>query len=778
MANNISRKSTRRRKKKKAGSFVSSSLLFIVFALLLFVISVGVIGLAIVYSWVSSAAPLDYNAIFDQNQTTYIVDKDNKVIDELHSNENRSYVNIDKVPLNLQKAIVAIEDKRFYEHGGFDLRRMFGALFNDIKTMSKKEGASTITQQLIKNVYLSPDKAWKRKIVEIYYAIQLERRYTKPKILEAYMNTLALGHNNNGVQAASLYYFGKNVWSLNLAESAMLAGITRNPSFYSPIKYFDHAKSRQELVLKEMFNQGEIIKEEYDTAVAFKIKLLRVSKQQVKTSYFSDMVISDVLDAFVTKLGMTSEEAKSKLYNGGLRIVSTIDPKMQTAVEKVFENKANFPSSMTDKNGVIQPQSAFVLIENGTGNVKAIMGGRSTNTIRGLNRATQSKRQPGSSIKPLSVYAPAIESGYSPASIILDAPTSFGSFKPSNVDGKFRGYMTIRSAITQSVNIIAIKLVNMMGVEKSAEYLRKFHINSLILDNSVQPNDMNLSSMALGGVSVGVKPIEMAAAYSAFPNQGIYVKPISFTKILDKSGNLLFENNPESDRVLDEKAAFIMVSMMQDVVKYGTATNAKLYGIPAAGKTGTTTNNNDIWFIGYTPYFTGAVWMGYDEPRSTGSYGGVYPAKIWKLVMTEIHKGLPKKSFPTVDVQRVTVCKDSGLLPGPYCASDTRGSRLITDYFMPGTIPNTTCDVHVEAQICTVSGRLATEFCPQDSIISKVFIQRKETLQKGSRLLDDLYVLPTKFCNIHTSAPIVEPSPSIQPTITPTVTPTVTPEEK
>lgn len=764
--NGVSRK---KRGKKKAKNFIGGTILFITFAILLFVVSAGLTTLAIVYSWIKSAEPLDVNALFEQNQTTYIVDQDDKVIDKLHANENRSYVTLDKIPKNLQNAFIAIEDKRFQEHSGFDLRRMFGALKEDIRTGSTAQGASTITQQLIKNVYLTRDKVLKRKIIEIYYAIQLERQFTKDKILEAYLNTIGLGHNNNGVQTASLYYFGKDVNELNLAESAMMAGITRNPTAYSPYLNFEKSSERQRLILSEMKKQGMIDDAQYEEAMAFPIKLTKV-KKEVQTTYFSDMVISEALDTMQSKLGMTPEEAKLKLYNGGLKIVSTIDLDLQQRTEKIYNTKNNFPPSKLDANGVIQPQSAFILIENGTGYVRAVMGGRSTKTLRGLNRATQSLRQPGSSIKPLTVYAPAIDTGYSPANVFDDVPTSFGSFAPKNYDGKFRGKMTIREALKNSINIIACKIVNEIGIDKSASYAKKFHLSSLILEKQ-KYSDLNLSALALGGVTAGVRPIEMAAAYSTFPNKGVYVKPVSFTKILDKNGNVLYESKPESERVISEQTAYIMVDMMKDVVKSGTGTNAALSNMPAAGKTGTTSSSYDIWFVGYTPYYTAAVWIGYDENKDTHLTGGTYPAKLWKLIMTEAHKDLKRKEFFRTELPSVTICKDSGLLPGPLCEKDQRGSRLISDYFAPGTAPTATCDQHVEAQICTISNKLATEFCPDESIVSKVFLKPREG-EKEDKVKDSEFVVPTEFCDIHTSAPTVVPDPNT-PSVSPS--PTTTP---
>ncbi|HPA54651.1 MAG TPA: PBP1A family penicillin-binding protein, partial [Bacillota bacterium] len=637
--------SPKKKKKKKRTFSVGRFLRFIILLLLFIILVSGSIALGTAYSWVKAARPLNVDELFDLNQTTYIVDKNDKLIDKLHANENRTIATLDQIPEYLQNAFIAIEDKRFREHRGIDLYRIFGALKADLASGEFSQGASTITQQLIKNVYLTPDKKWKRKVVEMYYALQLERRFLKDQILEAYLNTIALGHNVAGVKEAALYYFGKELDQLTLAECATIAGITQYPSLYSPYLNFEKSMGKKEIVLEEMLVQGLISQEEYDEAMKQEIKLSKVEKE-VETTYFADMIISDVTETLQKELGLSKEEAQIKLFNGGLKIIATIDTEIQNIVEETFKNTKLFPESEEDANGILQPEAAVIIIENGTGEIKAVMGGRSEKVRRGLNRATQSLRQPGSTIKPLAVYTPALDNGYTAGTVIDDAPVIFGNFKPRNYSNNFKGLVTAREALQNSTNVVAVKILQDVGIQRSIEYLKKFGITTIVTreDNGVT-NDESLSPLALGGVTNGVKPIEMAAAFSVFPNKGIYIKPISFTKILDKNGNVIYENKPYKDKVISEQVAYLMVDLMRGVVRGGTGGNAALSKMPVAGKTGTTTKNVDAWFTGYSPYYTASVWIGHDEPKPMNFTGGSYPAKLWKAVMEEIHKNLEVKNF-------------------------------------------------------------------------------------------------------------------------------------
>lgn len=738
------------KKKKNKGIFINKILKITVLSLLLIIVVSGCIALGIAYSWISSAEPLDTDEIFNLNQTTYIVDENDKVIDKLHANENRSIVSLDQIPKHLQNAFIAIEDKRFYSHKGIDIQRIIGSIIEDIKQRRLAHGGSTITQQLIKNVYLTRDKIWKRKVIEIYYALQLERQFTKEQILEAYLNTIGLGHNIAGVQEAALYYFGKDVSELTLAESAVIAGITNLPSAYSPYLNYEKSMQRKNLILSEMLKQNMISQAEYEEAINQEIKLSKVEKE-VETTYFADMVIKDVITALQNKLGYTQEEAERKVFNGGLKIVATIDTDIQNALEEAFSKTELFPKSVEDENGNLQPEAAMIIIDNKTGHIKAVMGGRSSKVRRGLNRATQSPRQPGSSIKPLAVYTPALDNGYTAATVVDDAPVTFGNYSPNNYDRKFRGLVTVREAIQHSLNVVAVKIVQDIGIQRSAEYLQNFGISTVVTIGST--NDMNLPALALGGMTKGIKPVELAAAYTTFPNKGVYTQPISFTKVFDRHGNIILDNTPEKRRVINEQVAYMMIEIMKGVVKGGTGGNAALPNMPVAGKTGTTSELKDAWFVGFTPYYTAAVWIGHDEPKPMNFTGGSYPAKLWKSVMQEIHKNLPTKDFERPEgLVSVEICTKSGKRPSELCALDPRGATIRTELFIKGTEPpvDSICDIHVIKDVCKESNKLASEFCPIESIESKVFTQRYEPLDPTQKLpADYIYEAPTEVCDIH-----------------------------
>jgi len=758
MSENETRAPKKNRKKKRTFSLYRF-LRFIALFLLVVILVSGSVALGTAYAWIKSARPLNVDELFDLSQTTYIVDENDKLIDKLHANENRTMVTLDQIPKDLQNAFIAIEDKRFRKHNGIDPYRIMGAVKADLKSGKASQGGSTITQQLIKNIYLTPDKLFKRKIVEMYYALQLERRFTKDQILEAYLNTIGLGHNVAGVKAAALYYFGKELNQLTLAECAIIAGITRYPATYSPYLNFEKSTERKELILREMLNQGFITQEDHDEALHQEIKLSKVQKE-VESTYFSDMIINDVIDTLQNKLGLSKEEAEIKLYNGGLKIIATIDTQIQATLEETFKNTKLFPESKEDSNGILQPEAAAIIIENGTGEIKAVMGGRSEKVRRGLNRATQSLRQPGSTIKPLAVYAPALDNGYTVGTVIDDAPVAYGNFKPRNYSNNFKGLVTVREGIQHSTNVVAVKIVQDIGIKRSMEYLKKFGITTLVTrnDNSVR-NDEGLSSIALGGLTKGVKPIEMAAAYSVFPNKGVYIKPISFTKILDKDGNVIFENKPEKSKVLSEQVSYLMVDIMKGVVKGGTGGNAALSKMPVAGKTGTTTKNVDAWFTGYSPYYTASVWIGHDEPKPMNFTGGSYPAKLWKAIMEEVHKDLKVKDFERPGgLVSVDICTVSGKRPSELCALDPRGSTVKSELFIKGTEPaaESICDVHVIKDIDIETGKLASPYCPSPLVQSKVFVQRTEPFipEPGQKQVpaDLIYEAPTEFCDKHTEA--------------------------
>lgn len=758
MDNEKTGSSTSRKNQKPKPKKTRKILKNIILVLMIIILVGSFAALGTAYAWIKSAKPLNIDELISLNQTTTIVDSKDNIIIKLHANENRTIVTLDKIPNQLQEAFIAIEDKRFEKHFGIDIYRMFGAIKADITSGSYAQGGSTITQQLIKKVYLSDQKVFKRKIIEIYYAIQLERRFTKDQILEAYLNTIPLGDNVAGVKEAGLYYFGKELDQLTLAESAMIAGITNNPTLYSPTRKFENATKRKELILSEMLKQGRINQEQYDVAIKEEVKLSKI-ESEVGTTYFADMVIEDVLAVLKEELGYSQEESQIKLFNGGMKIVATIDTDIQNSLEASFKKESSFPKSKEDANGTLQPEAAAIIIDHATGEVKAVMGGRSEKIRRGLNRATQSLRQPGSTIKPLAVYAPALDNGYTVASVIDDSPISYGDYSPDNYGGNFKGLVTVREAIQSSINVVAVKVVQDLGLSRSVDYLKRFGITSIVTKADENGNsDMGLGSLGLGGLTRGIRPIEMAAAYSVFPNKGIYNKPISFTKIYDKDGNLIYENKPKKERVVSEQVAYLMADIMQGVVKGGTGGRAAIPNMPTAGKTGTTTDNVDAWFVGYTPYYTAAVWMGHDEPKNLGFTGGSYPASLWKDIMTSIHKDKPYKNFEMPGgLVTVDICTESGKRPSELCALDQRGSTIKTEIFIKGTEPTTEeiCDIHVVRDIDISTNKLVSPYCPASLIQSRVFIQRNEPYvpsASGKIPQDSIYEAPTETCPLHITA--------------------------
>lgn len=756
MDNNTNlKRSDRRKRKEKNKSTWKSILTFFIYAILILTFAgIGAVG-GKVLAIIKNTPPLSQDALTSQKQSSIVYAQDSSGqwtrVAILHGADNRMWVPIDKIPKDLQNAFVAIEDQRFYTNNlGIDPKRIVGALIADIKAGGKPvEGASTITQQLIKNTMLSDQKTLTRKIQEAVLAWQLERKYSKQQILEAYLNTIYLGGPNvnaYGVQAASLAYFGKDVSQLDLAESAMIAGITNNPSLYSPYANIKEATDRQHLVLSEMLKQGYITQEEYDKAIAEKLVYKKVNLTSYDHKYFIDQVINDVADALSKKLNISHDEAVNKIYNGGLRIYTTMDTNIQTYMEQAFANPKLFPVNSRIKDEV---QGAMVVMDWRTGEVKGIVGGRdNSDRLRGFNRATQAFRQPGSSIKPLTVYGPALESGLTAATVVDDVPTAFGNWTPHNYESTtYRGLVTLREAITNSLNIPAVKVVNTIGVNTSASYGKKFGLD-------ITKNDMYLPALALGGLYKGVSPLQEAAAYGAIANGGVYTSPTTFTKITDADGNVILDNKPQRHVVLSEQNAYILESMMQDVVNYGTGTHARLPNMPVAGKTGTTDKYNNAWFTGFTPYYVASVWMGYDnneisirDDRRGVVVGGSFPAEMWRTVMLQVHKDLKYKDFTRPSgIISVTVCKDSGELPTDLCKQDPRGDRTYTEIFAQGTQPTSFCTVHVTAKVNSANGKLATAFTPPDLVKDEVFINPPgRTPEQNAVAADGKYVIPTQY---------------------------------
>ncbi|NLJ81294.1 MAG: penicillin-binding protein 1A [Firmicutes bacterium] len=677
--------------KKTRRKYLIPFSVFVVFVLLVAGMLTGFL-----VSCVRTMPPFDPVILAETNMTSTIYDADGNIFTRLHAEENRLPVDLDKTPQELQQAFIATEDIRFYRHFGVDPRAIARALWR-IVTRQSFEGGSTITQQLVKNAFLTQEQTWKRKVQEAILALQVERRYTKNQILEMYFNEIYFGRGAYGVQAASRTYFSKDVSELNLAESAFIAGITKNPSLYSPFEAFETAKSRQELVLDNMVRAGYISAETASSAKQYPLEIKSAQTDiQRPAPYFIDYVISTLVEELVPVYG-SERGVYDAIYRGGLQIYTTLDPSMQRVAEKSLLE--SLPDGETDENGITQPQGALIALDPHTGYVKALVGGRDWAQTK-FNRAVQAIRQPGSAFKPF-VYTTALAQGWSPASVLDDAPTVYsGKEWPSNHNHIFRGLTTLRTGIEESINVMAVKLAQHIGPANIIDTAEKMGITSLV--KSGAKNDVQLA-LALGGMTDGVSPLEIAAAYGVLANGGSKVQPSPVITVKDSKDEVVWEHELVSERVLSPQVSFVMTDMLRGVITRGTGSSAGVIGRPAAGKTGTTTGNNDVWFVGYTPNLTAAVWIGSDAQKegartflSRHNIGSGFPARIWGQFMQEALADYPVQNFTQPGgLVRATVCNKSGLLPGNLCPAE----NLVTDYFIQGTQPLATCDVHVSATV-------------------------------------------------------------------------------
>ncbi len=756
--------------KKKIGSRLFKS--FVICILLIGIAAVGGVGY-LIKSVIDNAPNITPENVKPTEYTTFVVDQNGNEIDRfIQSGSNRVYKTNDEIPKYLQDAFVAIEDERFYKHNGIDLKGIVRAGVVTITSLGKRtEGASTITQQLIKNTvfpnFVNEEglvEKFERKFQEQYLALEIEKQMTKEQILENYMNTINLGQSTLGVQAASMRYFGKDVSELTLSECATIAGITQNPGTFNPITNPEKNSERRTKVLGNMLDQGFISQEEYDQAMAddvyARIQTVNQEQDSKPTSYFIDALAEQVLEDLQKEpLNYTEAQAHNALYSGGLKIYATQDAAIQSIVDEEINDKSNYPSRVEvgvsyaltvtradgtqenysgghlkkfglekygDKQGRLfkteeaaqkridefkasvakegdlrydenieftpQPQASIVVMDQKTGHVKAISGGRGTKkSSRSLNRATESKQQPGSAFKIVGVYAAALDAGgQSLGTVTKDEPMTVGKKTFKNAYRGFKGNVTMRTAIEDSVNISALKTWQNVTPELCMEYIQKLGIDSIVTveegkNRSDKKNDQNLST-ALGGLTDGALNIEMAGAYATIANGGVYNRPVYYTKIEDHDGNVLIDNSGESKTVLRESTAYLLTSAMEDVITKGTGYQAKLSNMAAAGKTGTTTDRWDIWFCGYTPYYTCSVWVGYDDNKDLPT--GNYNQKLWKAVMTKIHDGFPYKDFEMPDtVKKMKCCSISGKVASDSCpyhmeymATDNGGDKVCSSH--------------------------------------------------------------------------------------------------
>lgn len=559
--------------------------------------------------------------------SSHIYDANGNELANIHAEQNRVPVKIDKVPEHLKDAFIAVEDVRFYEHAGVDPKGIVRAVIANVTNKGVSEGGSTITQQLAKNAYLTQDRTLKRKVQEVFLALQLERKYTKDEILELYLNQIYFGQGAYGVQAAAKTYFGKNVEDLDLNECAMLAGIPKSPNYFSPLNNLQAAQQRKGVVLDQMAKYGYISS---STATKTKAENLNLVKPQAQSdNHFASYFIDYVTQKMIEKYGADA------VYQEGLKIYTTLDKDMQQAAEAAMQNLPNYS---TDGNGNKQPEGALVAIEPSTGYIKAMVGGRGNDQF---NRATMAERQPGSAFKPF-VFAAALENGLTPSSAVEDKPINIGGWQPQNYSRSFSGTVTMRYVAENSLNVPTVRIAQEVGMEKIISLAERMGISTFVKEGAA--NDMNYA-VTIGGMTKGVTPLEMTSAYGTFANDGIHVEPVAIIRVENQKGEIMEQAQPKIEQVLKKTSANDLTSMLMGVIARGTGTRANI-GRPAAGKTGTTDNYQDAWFVGYVPDLVAGVWVGCDDNSRMGNMtGGTTPAAIWKAFMSKAVQSMPNKNF-------------------------------------------------------------------------------------------------------------------------------------
>ncbi len=660
--------------------------------------------------------------------------------EELYGGYRCEYVEYSRVPKNLINAFVSIEDKRFYDHSGVDWKRTLSAGINYFFNFSDSYGGSTITQQLIKNVTQKDDYSFQRKIQEILWALDLETKMTKEEILGMYLNIINLSQRCYGVQAGAKYYFSKDVSELTLNECACIAAITNSPSYYDPIRNPENNTYRRNLILKQMYEQGYIseseYKDAYDTPITLNVN--DTTDASAVNSWYADMVIEDVINDLVEECGYSREMANLMIYTGGLKIYTAMDIEVQQTLEEYYADNSNF-SPYSDGEGA---QSSMIVIDRVTGDILGVAGAvgeKRGNRVQ--NFATQTLRPAGSVIKPLSVYAPALDRDIiSWSSVYDDVPVNFGKYNtdinqgaivepkawPKNSNGVYRGLTNINYAVEHSINTVVVKALADLGLDTSFDVLKnKLHMENLIevaeLDDGSVITDKDYAALALGQFNYGVTVREITSAYSSLANNGVYNESRSYLSVTDSDGNEILNKDYNGEAVFSEETASLMTMMLQNVIANGTATAITLDEyVDCAGKTGTTQNNYDRWFIGYTPYYICGAWYGYEYPKAINLSSNPC-VKAWDDVMTELHSeyinsGEVLKFEDTPNIVKAEYCMDSGKLMSEACKKDPRGDRSEIGYFKAGTEPTTFCNCHVTVAYDTVYGGVASEDCPSENI--------------------------------------------------------------
>ena len=763
---------------------------------LLAVLAAGGAIIGIGKAYVGTAPTLDLALLSDQDKTSFIYDSDGVLITDYKGTENRVMVNIYQIPEQLQYAFIAIEDVRFFAHSGVDFKRIIGSFIKNFVSNSN-QGGSTITQQLIKNTILSSELSYKRKIQEAYLAMQLETTYTKAEILESYLNTIYLGENYYGVSVAAEGYFGKDLSELTLRECAMLAGMANSPYYYNPRRNFYLRQSdetdypaltnnRTDYVLQLMYENEFITYEDYQNALnpdsAYVTETSTIEGEGMYSyANYVEYAVKEVVDCFLELNGLedTSEnryKMENELRTGGYHVTLAIDSEIQEIVEDTLENWTDYPSlrDPSDKiyraknedgtyTEITQPQASAVVLDYRTGELMAIVGSRTRPTQRKtLNRATDMNMPVGSAIKPISVYAPAIELGASPASVVYNIPVPISGWTdennvdtwPRNYGGSsYSGPSTLRNALVRSQNVSAAQtLMTLVGVDRSVDFLLKSGVD---LENiSATP-----FGLALG--SSGITPVQMAVAFGLLGNGGVYQEPISVLGISDSSGNVVWDGHAQQERrqVYRASTAWLVVDMLKDAVSEGTGTKAKISGQTVAGKTGTNSDQRGVFFCGMTGWYSSSLWIGHDnyKPLSSKATGGNSAAPLWQEYMSRIHEAKNLSNKDIMDgspedygLTLVTTCAVSGQLATDACRNDIMGYGVVTDYWYTPTVPTMQCQMHVYADICALTNMIATPYCPTVVTKGVVVIPEGHPLYQFVNSAEYLPVL-TEYLGVATS---------------------------
>ncbi|MDW7651765.1 MAG: PBP1A family penicillin-binding protein [Bacillota bacterium] len=754
--------STNGKKKLKKQRILRLAL--ILFAIFIFISAIaGFATYRVVSAYMADLPDFDYGK-FVPSATSFVYDKDGNEITPLMAEQNRIILSLDEISQHIIDAFIAIEDDRFYEHTGFDLRGILRAAYNNTFNKSTSmQGGSTITQQLVKNTFYDPsDRSIKRKVQELYLSYQIERIFTKEEILEYYLNRIFFDHNAYGVETASQTYFGKRAADVTLAEAAILAGIPNLPRKYSPYRNMEEAKNRQALVLSRMVDLEMITAEEAREARNEEIVLAGLPEQEhYPYPFFTDYVVQNEAPDLLARLpeyqGLTKQEIFKIIYEGGLQIHTTLDPELQQIVVDTINDDSLYPPSLND----IQGQAAAILVQPKTGYISAMVGGRDYINDK-HDRVVLATNQAGSVIKPIVAYAPAFHEGIASTGTVLDdAPAIFSphgggpAWYPNNYDSRFRGLVTVRYALAYSLNLPAAHLLDQLGVEKAKEYAEKMGITSL--------DEKDDLGMVAGGLTNGVSVYDTAQAFAVLANEGVRANLTTITKIVDREGKIIYEHLPNGEEVISSGAAWLTTSALQDAVRRGTANKLRI-GRPVAAKTGTSNLARDAWMAAYTPDYVGVFWIGRDSwPDEKDTWGNFRSFevvhKFMNPIMKAAHEGLPVSEFTRPDTIRgpVSICSKSGLRPGENCPDE----HITSDYFPRNLIPGDTCEMHVELEVCEVSGLLAGEFCPEELRIPSIFLNRPEFILTDSRWsrgsgrgpADAELMPPEDTCDQHTSRP-------------------------